>query len=82
MRYTLVSDNDGHRFIIPLDKTFDFDKWLDTDEDLPDYAHSIEGGELSFEAPRYDDHIIAYVIFPSGGSGWYFSDESVEGDQV
>ncbi len=51
-KYCLVSDDSGHDYVIPTDKTsewykFDFD---DYDFDLPDWAIMVEGG-LEFENP-------------------------------
>ena len=31
-RFRLVSDNDGHDYVIPVEKTNEFYKWLDDEE--------------------------------------------------
>lgn len=59
-RYCLVSDNDGHHFVIPCDRIVDFEAWLeqverDGDAETPFYAFALGGSptNLSFEFPLY-----------------------------
>jgi hypothetical protein len=56
-RYCLVSDGDGHDYVIPVHKTADFHCWVDamennyeTDFDFNDCR--IEGGLLTFTDPK------------------------------
>lgn len=60
-RYTLVSDNDGHHYIIPIDFKDAFYKWLETLE-------CFEGEESTFEDyDKYDEYRVNI-------SGWSFTD--------
>lgn len=43
MEYFLTQDNDGHWFVVPVEKQKDFDKWTEMDPDDPD----------SWDAPEY-----------------------------
>ena len=61
MKYQLVSDDSGHDYVIPSDKS---DDWYDFDfEDdnfrLPPWAVRIEGG-LEFENPTEDGQPIFF----------------------
>lgn len=59
MRYFLSVDNDGHWYLVPLDRRRDWHAWADLPEDderawdAPDYAKRIDGPYmLSFTDPR------------------------------
>ena len=59
-RFTVVSDNDGHEYMIPVEKVEEFYKWLE-DEELSTYEacdrydeYRIDGGRLTFENPRFE----------------------------
>ena len=71
MKYKLVSDDSGHDYVIPSDKSkewYDFLEIPDDDPrswDVPDWAIGI-GGELEFENPTDSGRLL---IFP--GSNLY-----------
>jgi hypothetical protein len=56
-RYKLVSDNSGHDYVIPVEKSDDWYKFMDLDEDdpaswdVPEWARMVEGG-LTFTDPQ------------------------------
>ena len=59
-RYCIVSDEDGHDYVVPVGKKYEFQDWLeqfdesaDIDDCEPSYAQRIEGGELTFSDPEY-----------------------------
>ena len=53
MKYTLVSDDDGHEYIIPYEKLDEWEEFLQSEEcelgDVPEYAERKEGETLIFE---------------------------------
>lgn len=57
MRYRLVADNSGHEYYIPVDRSKDWDEWMELDElderswDVPNYAMRIDG-RFTFTDPR------------------------------
>lgn len=59
-RWTLVKDNSCHRYYIPFDKIKEWYEWTEMDEDNPasweepEYAHSVDGGYLTFTDPRIE----------------------------
>jgi len=57
-RYIIVADNDGHEYMIPIEKRLVFcTKDLFDAEDsgvMPDYCTRIEGGVFSFVHPQLD----------------------------
>lgn len=63
-RYFLDSDGDSRNYIVPEDRSVEWDNWLDLDEDDPDrwvvptFAEKIEGGRLSFENPAMDGELL------------------------
>ncbi len=56
-RYRIVGDNSGHEYFIPADKSDDWNKWAEIDEDderswdAPSYATRIDG-RFTFADPR------------------------------
>lgn len=65
-RYCLVSDDDGHDFVVPVERRDEFFRvvdaiqrfWASSDEDadcptMPDEFHAV-GGSLTFERPEID----------------------------
>lgn len=56
-RFTLVSDDDGHKYIIPVARKLEFDAWLRATEDS-DFSDPgfdefrIDGGLLTFTDPK------------------------------
>jgi hypothetical protein len=67
--WILVSDDDGHDYIIPSDKEEDFDKWVrwmcgDLDEDEDGFEETIDYNQFRCGgAPRR-------YIFPLPPAGW------------
>lgn len=58
LRYKMVGDESGHEYAIPVDKSDDWEEWLNSEaaelgDELPDYA-IIVGGYFSFTDPRND----------------------------
>jgi len=57
-RYCLVSDEDGHNYVIPLARKIEFDVWQETDAESEDFKcelfseFRIEGGLLTFTDPK------------------------------
>jgi hypothetical protein len=53
-RFTLVSDNDGHEYVIPLARKIEFDKWVEAEDFDCDRFNEfrIEGGLLTFTDPK------------------------------
>lgn len=56
-RWTLVSDESGHRYVIPIARKIEFDTWNDIAEsDEFDYErfneYKIDGGTLTFTDPK------------------------------
>jgi hypothetical protein len=49
MEYCITSDNDGHNYVIPVDKMSDWHEWCDIDSEdersweAPEWAKSIGG---------------------------------------
>jgi hypothetical protein len=54
MRYTIYSDDDGHRFIVPVDRLEEFEKAWE-DGFLSNYALRWEGQNLYFSHPVLED---------------------------
>jgi hypothetical protein len=54
MEYTLVTDDAGNRYIIPLDKAGEWDTFLDwVDQyDVPAWATFVDGGIVIFKEYR------------------------------
>ena len=57
-RFTVVSDNDGHDYCIPVEAVKEFDAWLD-DEERSTYTecskydeYRLDGGRLTFTDPK------------------------------
>lgn len=56
-RFTLVSDDDGHRFVIPLSRLTEFNEWLESDMESESFnpnkydEFSLDGGLLTFCDP-------------------------------
>ena len=58
-RYFLSADEDGHWFVVPLDKTQEWHKWRDLDQDSeeawepPAWASPVDGNpsRVTFENP-------------------------------
>lgn len=57
-RHTVVSDNDGHEYVIPVEKVEQFYIWLE-DEELSTYEdcerydeYRVNGGKLTFTDPK------------------------------
>lgn len=69
-RYYLSKDNDGHRYLVPLNKRGEWMKWLDEstkywDElpdsdppEMPEGVKEIGGGIVSFTDPRDDEGMV------------------------
>lgn len=59
-RYMLVMDNDGHWYVIPVDKWLDWDKFCGGPEyeagDVPEYATALGGSYslVTFTDPRIE----------------------------
>ena len=56
-RFRLVTDGDGHWYLIPNDRENDWDEWRDSDDHAtgipPDWAVGIDGpGSVTFVDPR------------------------------
>jgi hypothetical protein len=57
LRYRIVGDNSGHKYYIPVDRTDDWSKFTELDEDderswaVPGYAVRIDG-DFTFTDPR------------------------------
>jgi hypothetical protein len=60
LRYLIVSDNSGHDYYIPVDRSDEWAAWLDTAEDadcvwvlpeVPEYAKRIDG-RFTFTDPK------------------------------
>lgn len=57
-RYCIESDNSGHQYFIPFNKRDEWNEWLEIPEDderswdAPEYAERIDGGTLTFIAPK------------------------------
>lgn len=49
--YTIVSDEDGHEYIIPYDKLNEFDNWKHYDDSgiEPEYAKRLNGQRIIFK---------------------------------
>jgi hypothetical protein len=57
MRYRMVQDDDCHWYLIPANRSFEFDTWRESDDYQagiePDWAHRIDGPHrLTFTDPR------------------------------
>lgn len=54
-RYKIVGDNSGHDYVIPVERSEEWEKWLDSqdwkDGVTPIYAMRIDG-HLTFTNPR------------------------------
>ena len=56
-RFTLVSDGDGHEFVIPVSQLKTFESWLEMDPESEDFDcerfndFRIDGGLLTFTDP-------------------------------
>ena len=49
--YREITDDDGHRYIIPVDKTDDWYEWLggvEDDPEPPEWATPVDGGSAQF----------------------------------
>jgi hypothetical protein len=59
VRYTEVTDDSSHHYIIPVDRIKDWNDWYYSEDaelgHLPDYAKSIDGGTLTFTNPKIGD---------------------------
>ena len=53
--FILVTDNDGHRYVIPKSQQADWDRWLRIPSD----------DERAWEPPAYADSVGGLVSFPS-----------------
>ena len=53
--FTIVSDNDAHRYVIPVSMLSDWDKWCAIPSD----------DERSWHPPRYAEAVGGRVVFPS-----------------
>lgn len=57
-RWTLVSDESGHRYVIPIARKIEFDAWSQMDTESEDFncdlfnEFRIDGGLLTFADPR------------------------------
>jgi hypothetical protein len=57
-RWTLVSDESGHNYVIPLHLKIEFDDWNESDTEEDDFdpdkyeQYRIEGGLLTFVDPK------------------------------
>ena len=62
MKYTLTTDNDGHWYVIPVDKHKEWNTWLNIDPDderswdAPDFAKSVGGAPslVTFDSYEID----------------------------
>jgi hypothetical protein len=59
-RYTEVTDDSSHHYIIPVDRLDHWYKvWMNSDEyelgHTPDYATYVDGGRLTFTDPKLGD---------------------------
>lgn len=58
MRWRAVEDGEGHWYLIPAERSFEFDTWRQDSDDYragiePDYAQRIDGPHrLTFTEPR------------------------------
>lgn len=59
MKYTIVSDDDGHRYVIPVDKKSEWDKFMSSEDydngEIPEYADHIPG---CLSLLKFDSYII------------------------
>lgn len=71
-RYTyfrLVSDNSGHDYVIPVDRSEDWEAFMAIPEDdqasweVPDFAHQVEG-DLQFSWPIINDEAVIRKMRP------------------
>jgi len=48
--FTEVGDNDGHRYVIPYERLYDWDEFIndEDDYDVPEWAEYIDGGRIIF----------------------------------
>lgn len=64
MRYTIVSDESSHKYLIPADRRDQWYSFLDSEEAelgrTPDWARQIEGALLTFESPEYGGKTVEY----------------------
>lgn len=52
MKYCLVSDDDGHDYVIPADKRDEWNRLIDDEmNEAPDWAYMISVAALTFEMP-------------------------------
>lgn len=57
-RWTLVSDESGHEYVIPIARKIEFDTWSQMETELEEFncelfnEFRIEGGTLTFTDPR------------------------------
>jgi hypothetical protein len=57
-RWTLVSDESGHRYVIPIARKIEFDAWNEMDTGSDDFncalfdEFRIDGGTLTFTDPK------------------------------
>lgn len=55
MYYRMTQDNDGHHYVIPVDKTDAWDEWREIDSEderawtPPDFAVQVDGGRVTFD---------------------------------
>lgn len=56
--YMITSDNDGHYYVIPVDKTEEWDEFCESPDyenvELPDYADEIGGCSTLVHFPSYE----------------------------
>lgn len=61
-RWTEVTDDSSHRYLIPAEKIDEWYDWLDSEDSEdgiePDYAIRFGGGPLTFERPMIGDREI------------------------
>lgn len=54
-RYTIVNDDSGHDYYIPVEKTSEWENWIGSDEwemgEVPEYAGYIDG-TFTFTEPK------------------------------
>ena len=52
MRYCISDDGSGHKYVIPYERTQEWESWIYSQAwengDPPDYAERIDGGTLTF----------------------------------
>lgn len=61
-RFKMVSDDDGHRYVVPVEKVEEFGRWVEAGpywegwqgEDFNDYAIGGAPSLVTFESPRTD----------------------------